>query len=150
MKRVLYETEWIWQAKIDITVPSKSTEIMRMNESLELDVHRAGIRQSPVFTRVSPQTDCDFPELRNVIIFLILLNTLRIFSLLSSPNKKFKMTNNKSRTQNARVNIMTHSCNDPHFGESHTNQKSTVTWYKNSSMQNNKNWRKNNKENVYT
>ena len=60
------------------------------------------------------------------------------------------MTNNKSRTQNDRVNIMTYSCNDPHFGESHTNQKSTMIWYKNSSMQNNNNWRKNNKENVYT
>ena len=42
--------EWIWQAKTDITLSSKSTEIMRMNESLEVDVHRAGIRQSPVFT----------------------------------------------------------------------------------------------------
>ena len=36
-----------------------------MNESLELDVHRAGIRQSPVFTRISPKTDCDFPKLKN-------------------------------------------------------------------------------------
>ena len=31
-----------------------------MNESLEVDVHKAGIRQSLVFTRISPQTDCDF------------------------------------------------------------------------------------------
>ena len=38
---------------------------MRMDESLELDVHRAGIRQSPVFTRISPHTDCDFHELKN-------------------------------------------------------------------------------------
>ena len=43
----------------------KSTEIMKMNESLELDVHRAGIRQSPVFTGISPQTECDFLALRN-------------------------------------------------------------------------------------
>ena len=35
-----------------------------MNESLELDVHRAGIRQSPVFTRISSQ-NLDFPELKN-------------------------------------------------------------------------------------
>ena len=82
---------------------------MRMNESLELDVHRAGIRQSPVFTRISPQTDYDFPgwvyEDDKTIIFLILLKhlfqySLRIFTLLSSPPKDFKMTNNKSGTQN--------------------------------------------------
>ena len=36
-----------------------------MNESLEVGVHRAGIRQSPVFTRISPQTDCDFCKLKN-------------------------------------------------------------------------------------
>ena len=86
-----------------------------MNESLELDAYRAGIRQSPVFTRISPQTGCDFPKLKNenlrtendkTIIFLILLKhllqySLRILTLLSSPNKNFKMTNNKSRTQNA-------------------------------------------------
>ena len=106
---MIYEIEWIWQAKIDITLPSKSTKIMRMNESLELDVYRAGIRQSPVFTRISPQTRYNFPELRtkdDKTIFLILLKyllqySLRIFILLSSPNKNFKMTNNKSRTQNA-------------------------------------------------
>ena len=40
MKTVMYETEWIWQAKTDNTLPSKSTEIM-INESLELDVYRA-------------------------------------------------------------------------------------------------------------
>ena len=57
MTRVMYEIKWMWQAKTDITLSSKSTEIMGMNESLELDVHRAGIRQSPVFTRISPQTD---------------------------------------------------------------------------------------------
>ena len=45
MKRVMYEIAWIWQAKTDITLPSKSTEIMRMNESLETDAHRAEIRQ---------------------------------------------------------------------------------------------------------
>ena len=86
-----------------------------MNESLELDAYRAGKRQSPVFTRISPQTGCDFPELKNenlrteddkTIVFLILLKhllqySLRIFTLLSSPNKNFKMTNHKSRTQNA-------------------------------------------------
>ena len=81
-----------------------------MNESLELDMYRAGIRQLPVFTRISPQTRYNFPELRTkddkTIIFLILLKhllqySLRIFILLSSPNKNFKMTNNKSRTQNA-------------------------------------------------
>ena len=88
---------------------------MRMNESLELDVHRTGIRQSPVFTRISPKTGCDFLELKNenlrteddkTIIVLILLKhllqySLRISTLLSSPDKNFKMTNNKSRTQNA-------------------------------------------------
>ena len=88
---------------------------MRINESLELDVYRAGIRQSPVFTRISPQTRYNFPELKNenlrteddkTIIFLILLKhllqySLRIFTLLSSSIKNFKMTNNKSRTQNA-------------------------------------------------
>ena len=51
-----------------------------MNESLELDVHRAGIRQSPVFTRIGPQNDCDFPrwvyEDDKTIIFLILLKHL--------------------------------------------------------------------------
>ena len=39
----MYEIEWIWQAKTDNTLSSKSTEIMRMNESLEVDVHRAGL-----------------------------------------------------------------------------------------------------------
>ena len=86
-----------------------------MNESLELDVYTAGKIQSPVFTRISPQTGCNFPELKNenlrteddkTIIFLIILKhllqySLRIFTLLSSPNKNFKMTNHKSRTQNA-------------------------------------------------
>ena len=38
---------------------------MRMNESLELDAHRAAKRQSLVFTRISPQTGCDFSELKN-------------------------------------------------------------------------------------
>ena len=38
---------------------------MRMNESLELDAYRAGKRQSPVFTRISTQTGCDFPQLKN-------------------------------------------------------------------------------------
>ena len=85
-----------------------------MNESFELDVHRPGIRQSPVFTRISPQTGYNFPELKTkddkTIIFLILLKhllqcSLRIFTLLSSPNKNFKMTNNKSRTQNATESI---------------------------------------------
>ena len=47
MKRMMYEIEWIWQAKTDITLPSWSTEIMRMNESLELDVHRVGIPYFP-------------------------------------------------------------------------------------------------------
>ena len=75
---------------------------MRMNESLELDAYRAGKRQLPVFTRISHQTGCDLPELKNenlrteddkTIIFLILLKyllqySLRIFTLLSSPNKK--------------------------------------------------------------
>ena len=113
---------------------------MRMNESLELDVHRTGIRQSPVFTRISPKTGCDFPELKydnfrteddKTIIVLILLKhllkySLRIFTLLSSPKLKFfKMTNNKSRTQNA--NMMTYRYNDPHFGEPCTNQKRTMT-----------------------
>ena len=40
MKTVMYEIEWIWQTKTDNTLASKSTEIM-INESLELDVHRA-------------------------------------------------------------------------------------------------------------
>ena len=40
MKTVMYEIEWILQAETDNTLPSKSTEIM-INESLELDVHRA-------------------------------------------------------------------------------------------------------------
>ena len=62
MKGMMYEKEWIWQAKTDITFPSKSTEIMRMDESLELDACRAGKRQSPVFTRISHQTGCDFLE----------------------------------------------------------------------------------------
>ena len=63
--RVMHEIEWIWQAKTDITLPSKSTKIMRMNKSLELDAYRAGKSQSPVFTRISPQTGCDFPQLKN-------------------------------------------------------------------------------------
>ena len=37
MKRVMYELEWIWQAKTDITLTSKAAKIMRMNESLDLD-----------------------------------------------------------------------------------------------------------------
>ena len=32
---------------------------------LELDVYKAGKRQSLVFTRINPQTGCDFPELKN-------------------------------------------------------------------------------------
>ena len=32
---------------------------------LELDVYKAGKRQSLVFTRISPQTGCDFPEFKN-------------------------------------------------------------------------------------
>ena len=74
-----------------------------MNESLELDVHRTGIRQSPVFTRISPKTGCNFPELKyenlrteddKSIINLILLKhllqySLRIFTLLSSPKLIF-------------------------------------------------------------
>ena len=73
-----------------------------MNESLELDAYRAGKRQSPVFTRISHQTGCDLQQLKNenlrteddkTIIFLILLKyllqySLRIFTLLSCPNKK--------------------------------------------------------------
>ena len=42
MKWMMYEIEWIRQATTDVTLPSKSTEIMRMNESLELDAYRAG------------------------------------------------------------------------------------------------------------
>ena len=59
----MYEIEWIWQDKTDIILQFKSTKIM--NESLELDVHRVEIWQSVVSTRISPQSDCDFPELRN-------------------------------------------------------------------------------------
>ena len=74
-----------------------------MNESLILDAYRAGKRQLPVFTRISPQTGFDFPELKNenlrteddkTIVFLILLKhllqySLRIFTLLSSPQINF-------------------------------------------------------------
>ena len=131
--RVMYEIEWIWQAKTDNTLSSKSTEIMRMNESLEVDVHRAGIRQWLVFTRISPQTDCGFCELKNENGCMKMTKLLYFWyywsifsnihweslSYFPSPNKKFKRTNNKSRTQNATESIwwltvtMIHSLGSP-------------------------------------